>query len=133
MSNQPIKNQAYSFYIFLVSQSTGQFQTNPTIAAGDFQRSIDGAGYGNFTNIPVVDPVGGKSVKITFSAAEMNSSNLVWVASDQAGAEWDEVGGNIQPISWLDANDAVPTVLTATNLTNAPTNGDLTATMKASV
>jgi hypothetical protein len=112
MTNQPIKNEEYIFYVFLVSQSTGQFQSNPTIAAGDFKRSIDGAAYANFTNLPAVDPAGSKSVKITFTATEMNSSNLVWLASDAAGAEWDEVGGNIQPFLWISANDVVVSNMT---------------------
>lgn len=47
-------------------------------------------------------------------------------AADNAEAFFDGTG-------YAGTNNVIPTVTTTTNLTNAPTNGDLTATMKASV
>jgi hypothetical protein len=47
-------------------------------------------------------------------------------AADNAEAFFDGTG-------YAGTNNVIPTVTTVTNLTNAPTSGDLTATMKASV
>src|SRR5688572_24381841 len=85
------------FYIGLVSQAdTKLFQPTPTIAAGDFKRSIDGAALANLDTLPVVTPAGSKAVKITVSITEMTSDNLNIIASDAAGAEWCDVFINIQ-------------------------------------
>lgn len=107
MSNQSIRGQQYVFYVPLVSRSTGQFQVNPTIAAGDFQVSKDGGAYVNLATLPVVEPAGSESVKVTLSASEMSASNVNFRGKDVSGAEWDDVFSNIQPISWMDANDIV--------------------------
>src|SRR5574339_713246 len=95
--NPPRKNVEYIFYIGLVSQSTGQFQANPTIAAGDFKISKDGGALNNLGTLPSVSPAASKMVKITLSATEMNADNVTVVASDAAGAEWDDVIVSIQP------------------------------------
>jgi len=143
MSNQPVKNQTFVFYMSLVSQSTGQWQANPTLAAGDVKAAIDDDAPANLGTLPVVDADFTKRIKVTLSAAEMNSGNTTLIFSDAAGAEWDDVTINIQPVSWLDTNDditgltaaavteiqtglATPTNITAgtittvTNLTNLP-------------
>lgn len=95
--NPPRKNVEYIFYIGLISQTTGQLQTNPTIAAGDFKVSTDGGGFGNLGTLPAVTPAGGKAVKVTLSASEMNGDNVVVIGSDAAGAEWDDIVVSIQP------------------------------------
>lgn len=90
------KNTAYIFYAGLVSRSTGQFQANPTLAAGDFKVSIDGGALNNLATLPTVTPAASKMVKISMSAAEMNGDNITIVGSDAAGAEWDDIIVNIQ-------------------------------------
>jgi len=93
----PLKNSAFVFYVGLTSQAdTKLFQTNPTLAAGDFQVSIDGGGLGNLATLPDVDPNASKLVKISLSAAEMNGDNIQVIGSDAAGAEWCDIAINIQ-------------------------------------
>ena len=60
---------------------------NPTRAAGDFTISIDGGGQGNVTTLPTTDAAG----LVTWSPtqAETNGTNIVFLAEDQAGAEWE--------------------------------------------
>ena len=92
----PKKNTAYITYVDLVSRAAPWgFQTNPTLAAGDAQVSIDGGAYAALATLPVVTPVGSTSVKLSLSAAEMNGDNIHVVFRDQAGAEWNDLGLNI--------------------------------------
>jgi hypothetical protein len=100
-SNNPAKkNTQYIFYIALPSQaSPSAFQVNPTIASGDFKVSIDGGAFANPATLPAVTPAGGKAVKVTLSAAEMNGDNIVFYGSDAAGAEWRDVFVNIQTVA----------------------------------
>src|SRR3990167_6060382 len=105
MSNQPIKNQQYIFYTSLSSQSTGQWQVNPTLATGDVKVATNDGAPGNIGTLPVVDADFTKRIKVTLSASEMNGDNMTVIFSDAAGAEWDDMTVNIQPLSWLDAND----------------------------
>jgi len=87
----------FIFYAALVSQSDAKlFQTNPTIASGDFKISTDGSSLQNMTTLPSVDPAGGKLVKFTISAAEMTGANIQIVGSDAAGAEWCDIEISIQ-------------------------------------
>jgi hypothetical protein len=133
------KNTELIFYMGLVSQSTGQFQANPTLAAGDCKVSKDGGALANLSTLPAVTPAASKMVKVTLSSTEMDADNVTLVFSDAAGDEWDDVIINIQTAARQIDDLATPTNITAgtittvTNLTNAPTSGDLTATMKASV
>ena len=90
--SSPKKNVAYDFYISLIdSADTGTFKAAPTIAAGDFQVSGDGAAFANLATLPVVDPAGSIGVKVSLSAAEMNFDKIMVQCIDAAGAEWDDV------------------------------------------
>lgn len=100
----PKKNTAYTFRLGLVSQSTGQFQVNPTIASGDFQVSLDGGAFSNLTTLPTVEPSGSRMVLISLSADEMNADHVVVQGVDQAGAEWNEVV-NVIETRLIDDND----------------------------
>lgn len=73
------------------SQATGQLQVAPTIAVGDFKRSIDGAAFANMDSVPANNPAGSRVIEITLSADETNCDRLVIIGSDQAGAEWDDI------------------------------------------
>jgi hypothetical protein len=138
--SEPKKNTAFTFAIGLGSRlARPAFQAAPTLAAGDFKVSIDGGAFANLASLPTVTPAGGTRVQIALSAAEMNGDNIMVQCIDAAGGEWDDVIITFD-LSARTADDlATPTNITAgvittvTNLTNAPTAGDLTATMKASV
>lgn len=76
--------------------TTNTFQSNPTIASGDFKVSTDGAALANLGTLPAVTPASSKMVKITLSTSEMNGDNVTVVCSDAAGAEWRDLVINIQ-------------------------------------
>lgn len=93
----PKKNTEFVFYIGLVSQSdTKVFQSNPTLASGDFKVSIDGGALANLSTLPDVDPNSSKLVKVTLSSSEMNGDNIQFIGSDAAGGEWCDIIVNIQ-------------------------------------
>lgn len=74
----------------LVDRTTGQYKTTPTLAAGDFKIEKDGGTAANLTTLPTVTPSGGSSIKLSFSAAEMQCQQAVIRMVDQAGAEWND-------------------------------------------
>lgn len=93
----PEKNSAYVFYVSLVSQSnTKIFQTNPTLATGDFKVAIDDGAPANLGTIPTVDADFTKRIKVSLSAAEMNGDNITVIFSDASGNEWADLTINIQ-------------------------------------
>jgi len=135
----PKKNTAFECYVSLVSQSNTKIvQVSPTIAAGDVKVSTDNGASANITTLPVVG-TNTRLLKVNLSASEMNGDNVSVVFSDAAGNEWCDLVLNIQTsVNQIDdlatpTNITAGTITTVTNLTNAPTNGDLTATMKTSV
>lgn len=80
--------------------SSHVFQTPPTVALGDFKRSIVTAAgtvgaLTNLDNTPTVDPAGSAQVKIILSASETTAAgagghiNIIGV--DASGAEWDSI------------------------------------------
>lgn len=83
-------------------------------------------------------------------ATNYNTTRDAWVTNVQDTAGSGNLPANVKAISddataadnaeaffdgtgYAGTNNVIPTVTTTTNLTNAPTSGDLTATMKASV
>src|SRR6185369_16454584 len=93
------KNAQFIFYVGLTSQAdTKLLQVNPTIAAGDFKVSTDGAAFANLTNLPVVTPAGGRSVKIILTAAEMNGDHIWVQCVDAAGSEWCDAWADITTV-----------------------------------
>ena len=95
----PKKNAAYIFYVALVSSANRpDFQTNPTLAAGDVKVSIDGGALNNLATLPDVQPDGATvPVRVQLSADEMNGDNIVVVFIDQtATSEWDDLFVGIQ-------------------------------------
>lgn len=138
----PIKNGASGWigYVSLAPRTaTGAWQSNPTLATGDVKVGLDGGALANLGTLPAVTPASSKLVKITLSQAEVNADNVAIIFSDAAGAEWCDLTLNLQTVARQIDDLATPTNITAgtittvTNLTNAPTAGDLTATMKTSV
>lgn len=85
----PKKNTAFKYYTALKSAATpGAFQTNPTIATGDFKVSIDGGALNNLATLPTVTPAGGQAVEVNLSTSEMNGDCITVLAHDAAGSEW---------------------------------------------
>ena len=113
--------------------NAGKFQVNPTLDAADFRISINGGAFAALTNTPTVTPAGGAQVQVIFAAAETTSAGvggrIHLRCSDSSGAEWQDLAIELEVFAT--AEDTL--VATVTNLTNAPTAGDLTATMKTSV
>jgi hypothetical protein len=104
----PKKNSEYIFYVSLIAAAGATIQANPTLAAGDVKVSIDGGTFNNLATLPVVTPAGGKGVKVTLSAAEMNGDNISVLFSDAAGAEWQDLLVPIQPAAQtFDELDAI--------------------------
>ncbi len=87
----PQKGVAYDFYVTLVSfADPSVFQTNPTLATGDFKISKDGGAFNNLATLPVVTPSGDKAVKVSLSATEMTTDKVFVLWIDVAGNEWQE-------------------------------------------
>jgi len=96
--SDPVINVAYDFTISVVSQANNNvFQTNPTIAAGDFQISIADGALANLATLPVVAPAGSDLIVIALSAAEMNGKKIVVLGKDAAGNEWADIKIELQP------------------------------------
>lgn len=83
-----VKNAEFIFRCVLFAQSDNQIKANPTIAAGDWKCSVDGAAFANLTTLPDVDPDTTAQVKVTLSASEMNGDEIMVTAIDASGAEW---------------------------------------------
>lgn len=95
--NPPVNGEDFIFYATLASMSAaGSFQSNPTIAAGDFKVSKDGGALTNLTTLPAVTPASSVMVKFTLSATEMTADNVTVVGIDQtATKEWADFCVNI--------------------------------------
>lgn len=95
--NPPKSGEDFIFYAPLASMSTaGSFQSNPTIAAGDFKVSKDGGALANLNTLPAVTPAGSVMVKFTLSATEMTADNVTVVGIDQTSPkEWADFALNI--------------------------------------
>jgi len=93
MTTVVVAGSTFTWGIGLFSQADVRLlQANPTIAAGDFQRSINGGAFANLDNLPTVTPAGGTRVEITLSVAETAAAGVsgkIWIRwIDAAGAEW---------------------------------------------
>lgn len=97
--NPPVKGEDFIFRLSLEDFNfPGRFKSNPTIEVGDCKVDKDGGGYNNLATLPTVEPAGSKSVKITFSAAEMNADVVTLMVSDQT-----------DPPEWCDFVLSIPT------------------------
>jgi len=97
--NLAIYGVEFVFYHALESQSSpGNFQTNPTLASGDVTISKDGGSASNLNTTPAATPAGGKRIKVTVSATEMQADDISLVFSDAAGDEWYDSHVHIQPL-----------------------------------
>ena len=93
MTVLPVAGSTFTFGVSLEDQANaGLFKAGPTIAAGDFQRSINGGAFANLDNLPTVTPAAGVRVQIVLSAAETTSAaaggNIYVRGVDASGDEW---------------------------------------------
>jgi hypothetical protein len=102
------KNEAYIFYMSLISLSTGNLQVDPTIAEGDFKVSVGGSDYSNISSLPVVEPTGSVCVKVSLTAEEMGGESVTVHCKDVAGGEWAE------QLLVVETDDAAPSDLRGT-------------------
>jgi hypothetical protein len=97
--NPPVKNEDFKVPITLADMAVpGSLKSSPTIAAGDFKVSKDGAAFNNLTTLPVVLPAGSVGVMLELSASEMNADVLLIVGIDQS-----------TPKEWCDFSLGIPT------------------------
>jgi hypothetical protein len=97
--NPPKKNEDFQIRIPLKDANDPRsFKINPTIAAGDFQVDIDGAGFGNLTNLPSVSPAGTLAVLLNMTADQMNGDVISIRGVDQTN-----------PKEWCDFFMCIPT------------------------
>ena len=133
----PVQNIAYDFSVGLVSQANANiFQVNPTVAAADFNISIDDGALASLTNLPAVTPAGSKLVKFSLTAAEMNGGKIVIVCSDSAGNEWAdriiEIQTTVQDFDSLsDFDETTDAVANVTLVGTTTTNTDMRGTDSA--
>ncbi len=93
----PRYGQAFVFFVSLVDQTnTKLFKASPTLVAGDVRISKDGGSFANLATLPSVLPAGGKAVRVSLSATEMQADNAFILFSDVAGNEWCDLGINLQ-------------------------------------
>lgn len=110
----PKKGVAFSFVASVGSQATsGTFQIDPTIAAGDFKISKDGGALANLTNLPAVSPAGSSLISFALTLTEMNADNVTIQGKDAAGAEWFDVTISIQTSTNATADLALQTTAAA--------------------
>lgn len=90
--NPPKKNTAWSTRIPLEDYANpGNFKANPTLAVGDWQVDIDGAGFNNLTTPPSVSPAASRMILVSLSAAEMNGDVITIQGVDQTSPkEWSD-------------------------------------------
>jgi hypothetical protein len=94
------KGVALTLYTSVISQAdTDVFQSNPTIAAGDFKISKDGGALANLTTLPAVTPASSKIIQIALSADEMDADDIVIIGSDASGSEWQDIAMAIKTVA----------------------------------
>jgi len=117
MATLPLQNQIYIFYVALVDVTDHDvWVINPTIAVGDFQVSVDGAAFVNLSTLPIVEPAGSRTVKISLSASEMNGEKVNIQGIDISDDEWQQIlitldvpTDNVETISDLEKGDRIET------------------------
>ena len=90
MPSVPNTGEAYSFTVSLLSATTGQILTSPTIATGDVQISTDDGAYANASSVSV-SPAASGIVKVDLTIAEVGAEHFTVRFLDQAGAEWKQL------------------------------------------
>lgn len=85
-SGSILKNTASQFLYAVLFDASGDILLSPTIAAGDFQVSVDGGAFANAAT--TVMPAAGGGIRIEPTQAQTNGDHLLFRWIDQAGAQW---------------------------------------------
>ena len=89
--NPPIFNSAFKCRITLNAADGSGIKVNPTIAAGDFQITRDGAALTNLNTPPSASPASSEFVLLELSASEMSGSIIAIKGVDQTDPkEWED-------------------------------------------
>ena len=97
--NPPKKNEDFKVRISLEDYGNpGNLKSNPTLASGDFQVDIDGAGLADLATLPTVSPSSSRLVLIELSATEMDGDVITVQCVDQTS-----------PKQWADLVISIPT------------------------
>jgi len=101
MAGLCVAGQTYTLEFSLEDQSNaGLWKANPTLAAGDFQISVNGAGFENVDNIPTVAPAAGRRVALVIAAAETTAAGaggLIYIAGvDASGDQWYDISFSVR-------------------------------------
>ncbi|GAG50216.1 unnamed protein product, partial [marine sediment metagenome] len=86
----PLKTNTAGQQRFVFLFDGTDIKTTPTIAAGDFQMSIDGGAFNNLATLPSESPAASGQVEVQFSQPETNGGTIAVRWIDQAGADWDD-------------------------------------------
>lgn len=99
--NPPVKAEDFKIQISLEDYTNpGNFKSSPTIAAGDFKISKDGAAFANLATLPAVTPSSTVAVLIELSSTEMNADYIIVTCIDQtAPKEWADYAFSIATTS----------------------------------
>jgi hypothetical protein len=97
--NPPVKNQDFIIGIKLPAiDDDSSFAVDPTIETGDVTVEKNFGATANISTLPTVLPAGGTTVKLTLSATEFNTDNVVVTFIDQT-----------DPKEWADFSISIPT------------------------
>ena len=90
--NPPKRAEDFEVHVAVEDYANpGNFKSNPTIAAGDFQISKDGGSFANLATLPVVEPASSHMILLALSSTEMTADSVVVNTSDHHG-----VGGHLR-------------------------------------
>lgn len=118
MSSLPVRDEQYIFYIGLGNTNDpDNFLVDPTIEAGDFQKSVDDAPFVDLNILPVVTPTGSVMLKVTLSPLEMSGEKVNVKGIDQTDPkEWQDIiisidvpTGNVETLTDLAQGDITET------------------------
>lgn len=108
---------------------------NPQDAVRGGMTALPNAAADAAGGIPISDAGGldldAKVGALTFTVANKVDANATHISGDSVAA--DNAEAFFDGTGYAGTNNVIPTVTTVTNLTNAPTAGDFTATMKTSI
>lgn len=105
--------------------TSGTFQVNPTLAAGDVQVNGDGGSFANIATLPTAIDAGA-TLTVALAQAEMNFNRIAVRFHDVAGAQWCDVECLI-----FTSTKQIDDLSTQTSVDDLPTNAELATALAA--
>ena len=119
------KNQPATISVALRTPDGSAFLDGATIAAGDFQISLDGGAFANLSSVPTTT-ASEPFATISLTAAETNADLVSIIGRDQtATAEWQEVAISFNPTTVTEEVERIPRAADAL-VAGAPFNRSIT-------